>query len=101
MTVTDPTIARRPTPNDSPARHTTHNRETKLFARTSEFWAMLSGVVVVAVIYNASNDQSLDLWRATLLGTAIAIAYIVSRGLAKAGRSDRHDTIRHDTDSAY
>ena len=97
MTVTDPTIDQRSTPSYAPVEHTSrHLRETKLFAKTSEFWAMLVGVIAVAVIYNSSSDQSLDLWRATLLGTAIAIGYIVSRGLAKVGSRDRHDR-----DSSY
>jgi hypothetical protein len=74
-----------PTVSRAPVEHTSHERETRRFAKTSEFWAMLAGVIVVAVIYRASSDQSLDLWRATLLGTVIAIAYIISRGLAKAG----------------
>ena len=65
-------------------------RETRLFAKTSEFWATLIGIVAVAAIYNAAADTSLDLWRASLLGTMIGIAYIVSRGIAKAG-SQHHD----------
>jgi hypothetical protein len=59
--------------------------ETRLFAKTSEFWAMLVGIAVIVVVYNAADDSSLDLWRACLLGTALAAAYIVSRGFAKAG----------------
>jgi hypothetical protein len=60
-------------------------RETRLFAKTSEFWAMLVGVVAIVAIYNAADDASFDLWRACLLGTVLAAAYIVSRGFAKAG----------------
>jgi len=59
--------------------------ETRLFAKTSEFWAMIVGVVAIAIIYNAAADSSFDLWRACVLGTVLGVAYIVSRGLAKAG----------------
>jgi len=66
--------------------------ETRLFAKTSEFWAMLVGVAAIAVIYNAASDTSFDLWRACVLGTVLAVAYIVSRGIAKAGtRADDDD----------
>jgi hypothetical protein len=92
MTVTDSTKTQRPTVSHTPVEHTDHERETRRFAKTSEFWAMAAGVIVVAVIYMASSDQSLDLWRATLLGTVIAVAYIVSRGLAKAGSRDHTHT---------
>src|SRR3954452_1610631 len=64
-------------------------RETRLFAKTSEFWAVLIGIAAVAAIYNAAADASLNLWRATLLGTMLGVAYIVSRGIAKAG--SHHD----------
>jgi hypothetical protein len=63
-------------------------RETKPSFMTTEFWAMLAGIVAVVVIYNASADRSLDLFRASLLATLIAVGYIVSRGLAKAGSHD-------------
>src|SRR3954451_10531425 len=59
--------------------------ETRRFAKTSEFWAMIVGVVAIAIIYNAAADSSFDLWRACVLGTVLGVAYIVSRGLAKAG----------------
>ena len=63
-------------------------RETKPSFMTTEFWAMLLGVVAIVAIYNAAADTSLDLFRATMLGTALAVGYIVSRGLAKSGTSD-------------
>jgi hypothetical protein len=65
------------------------HRETRLFARTSEFWAMLIGVAAIIVVYNVADDATFDLWRACLLGTILAVAYIVSRGIAKAG--SHHD----------
>lgn len=63
-------------------------RETKPSFMTTEFWAMLIGVGALAVIYNASDDPSLDLFRVSLLATLMAVAYIASRGLAKAGSRD-------------
>jgi hypothetical protein len=65
--------------------------ETRLFVRTSEFWAMLVGVAAIVVIYNASSDSSLDLWRACILGVVLAVAYIVSRGFAKSGSQPAED----------
>ena len=76
----------RPTEN-----FTARRRETKLFAKTSEFWAMLVGVIAVAAVYNAAADTSLDLFRASLLATILGTAYIVSRGFAKAGARDDHE----------
>jgi len=65
-------------------------RETKPSFMTTEFWAMILGIAALVVIYNAAADVSLDLFRATMLGTALGIGYIVSRGLAKSGTSDRN-----------
>jgi hypothetical protein len=64
-------------------------RETKPSFMTTEFWAMIIGVVAVVVIYNAAADTSLNLWRASVLATALAIGYMVSRGWAKSGTRDR------------
>jgi hypothetical protein len=56
-------------------------RETKPSFMTTEFWAMLAGIVALVVIYNVSDDPSLTLFRACLLGTVLAAGYFVSRGL--------------------
>jgi hypothetical protein len=72
------------------------HRETRLFAKTSEFWAMLVGVVAIVVVYNVADDETFNLWRACLLGTVLAVAYIVSRGFAKAG-SRHHDAFGDST----
>ena len=96
MTYTDPN---RPTTNGAndpfvmdpqrrPAPIRSAARETKPSPKTTELWAMIGAVVVLTVIYNASADLSLNLFRACLLGTIVAAAYIVSRGLAKAGSRD-------------
>jgi hypothetical protein len=95
MNMTDPSSPTTTRANDGdlmPGRRTeplrTSARETKPSPKTTELWIGLVGVVVLAVVYNASRDASLDLFRACLLGTIIAAAYIVSRGLAKAGSHD-------------
>jgi hypothetical protein len=82
---------------DDVARTTTRHRiwsETKPSPKTTELWFMIIGVVALAIIYNAASDVSLDLFRACLLGTMLAMAYIVSRGLAKAASHDDYDDVR-------
>jgi hypothetical protein len=64
------------------------SRETKPSFMTTEFWAMLAGIVALVVVYNVADNPSLDLWRTCLLATVIATAYIVSRGFAKSGSDD-------------
>jgi hypothetical protein len=57
--------------------------ETKWALLTTEFWAMvaLTGAVLIA----AAVSDSLDDIRAWTLVTVIGAAYIISRGIAKAG----------------
>ena len=71
-------------------------RETKPSVMTTELWAMVLGVVALVVIYNASSDRSLDLFRASLLATILATGYMISRGLAKSGSRDTHQNDRSD-----
>ncbi len=59
--------------------------ETKLSLKTTEFWAM--GGVIGAILIAAAVSDSLGDVRAWTLVTIVAAAYIVSRGLAKAGSS--------------
>ncbi len=70
-------------------------RETKSSFLTTEFWAMLAGVVLLVVTYNISDEPSLDLFRTCLLSTVLAAAYIVSRGWAKSGSTDHWDDERY------
>jgi hypothetical protein len=60
-------------------------RETKPAFLTTEFWFAAGGIAALIVIYLVEDDPSLDLFRTALLATLIGIAYIISRGLAKAG----------------
>ena len=69
-------------------------RETKPSFMTTEFWAMVAGIVALVVLYNVTDNPDLTLWRTSLLCTVIASAYIVSRGWAKSGSHDDH--IVHD-----
>ena len=80
-----------------PSRRTWTAGETKGSWKTTELWAAIVGVVALIVVYNASDDLSLDLFRACLLCTVLGSAYIVSRGFAKSGsRPEHHDWRDHD-----
>jgi hypothetical protein len=68
-------------------------KETKPSFMTTEFWLMIIGVAGLIVLYNVTDNPSLDLWRTCLLCSLIGTAYIVSRGLAKSG------TVRRDYNS--
>jgi hypothetical protein len=68
--------------------------ETKPSFMTTEFWAMVAGIAALIVVYNVADDPSLDLFRTCLLCTLAGMAYVVSRGLAKAGAARRWDRDR-------
>ena len=57
--------------------------ETKLSFKTTEFYAMAG--VIVAILAASAISDSLDDVRAWTLVAGVAAAYIISRGLAKAG----------------
>jgi membrane protein YdbS with pleckstrin-like domain len=77
--------------------------ETKLSFLSTEFWAAVGGVAALIVVYNVSSDPSLSLWAASLLCALLAMAYIVSRGLAKSGsqRIRRWETDGRDGRGSY
>ena len=65
--------------------------ETKLSFKTTEFYAMVG--VIVAILAASAYSDSLGDVRAWTLVAGVAAAYIISRGLAKAGSSstgERH-----------
>ena len=66
----------------------TRREETKASFLTTEFWAMIG--VIAAVLVAAQQADNFDAPRAWTLVAAVAIGYMVSRGLAKAG-SDYRD----------
>ena len=57
--------------------------ETKWAPLTTEFWAMAA--LIAAILIATAISDSLDDIRAWTLVTVIGAAYIVSRGIAKAG----------------
>jgi hypothetical protein len=57
--------------------------ETKLSLKTTEFWAM-AGIIAAILIASAVSDTLGDV-RAWTLVAAVAIGYMISRGLAKSG----------------
>ena len=75
-------------PRSEPSERTWHastrgQDETKLSFKTTEFWAM--GGVIAAILIAAAVSDSLGDVRAWTLVAGVAAAYIISRGLAKAG----------------
>jgi hypothetical protein len=107
VTATD--VARRE--ENHMANGTTRNRgvetrrlpETKTFLATSEFW--VCAIAIAALMFAAYvMDDIVDptAWR---YATWVAIGYIVSRGLAKAGSQRNYDEYRRaasgDDDIAY
>ena len=61
--------------------------ETKWALLTTEFWAMVG--VIVATLIAAAVADNFDAPRAWVIVGIVAAAYIVSRGLAKAGTAHR------------
>lgn len=57
--------------------------ETKPFFLTSEFAASLLAVAGIAI--TAMSSDSFGAWRAWVLITAVTVAYLLSRGIAKSG----------------
>jgi hypothetical protein len=53
---------------------------------TSEFWFMLIGAIVLGIL--AYTSDALGVRWGMGFATAVVVAYIVSRGIAKAGSSD-------------
>ena len=66
--------------------------ETKLSFKTTEFYAMVG--IIVALLAAAAYSDSLGDVRAWTLVAGVASAYIISRGLAKAGSSYPGDDAR-------
>lgn len=66
------------------ARH----RETKPFYRTSEFVVWLLATAGVLLATYVKYGRRLTAWHGWILVTVLAVAYVVTRGLAKAGSRD-------------
>jgi len=71
-----------------------HTPETKAFFKTSEFavWGLtVIGLLIAGAVVDSSNLQH-DVFRANLVWTLITVvsfAYIISRGISKAGTKYR------------
>ena len=88
MATTDVTVGQR---SDARSRTTTtHRDETKASFLTTEFYVMLAAVA--GILIAAAQADNFDAPRAWTLIAAVAIGYMVSRGLAKSGSAHRdHD----------
>jgi hypothetical protein len=64
-----------------------HRQETKPSFITTEFWAMAG--VIAAILVAAQQADNFDAPRAWTLVAAVAIGYMLSRGLAKSGSAHR------------
>ena len=71
-------------------RHEADSTETRRAFKTTEFFVMLATIAAV-IIAGYAADDSLDVARIWTLVTVLAAAYMVSRGLAKAGSYERED----------
>ena len=63
--------------------------ETKSALKTTELLALVAGVA--GILIAASQTEELNSWRAWLLITILGAAYMISRGLAKAGKGNWQD----------
>jgi hypothetical protein len=69
-----------------------HPTETRPAVRTTEFFVFLATVAIVIVV-GYSGDDSLDTRSLWTLVTILASAYMLSRGIAKAGSYERRSDI--------
>jgi hypothetical protein len=81
MATVEATARQRTNASPSEARRT--HDETKHALKTTEFFAM-AGVIGAILIASAISDSLGDV-RAWTLVAAVAIGYMISRGLAKSG----------------
>ena len=77
-----PTAMRSRTAGSSSSRRFISD-ETKLSLKTTEFWAMV-GVIAAILVATAISDSLNDV-RGWTLVAAVAIGYMLSRGLAQSG----------------
>jgi hypothetical protein len=61
--------------------------ETKVSFLTTEFWAMVG--IIAATLVACAQADNFDAPRAWTIVGAVAIGYMVSRGLAKSGSAHR------------
>ena len=92
MAATETAERRRMNASSNEARRT--HDETKLSLKTTEFWAMLAivaGILIASAVVgqgDGNGNADVDAFpavRAWLYIAIVAVGYMVSRGLAKAG----------------
>lgn len=69
-----------------------HPSETRRAPKTTEFFVLLASVAVVIVV-GYTGDDSLDTRTIWTLVTILASAYMVSRGIAKAGSYEHRSDV--------
>jgi hypothetical protein len=70
--------------------------ETKPFFLTSEFVGAV--LVIAGIAITAAASDAFGAWRAWILITAVAVGYMVSRGIAKSGTRSHADDPRENVD---
>ena len=70
--------------------------ETKPFYLTSEFVGSVLAIAGIAI--TAVSSDAFGAWRAWILITAITVAYMISRGIAKSGTRSHADDPREHLD---
>jgi hypothetical protein len=75
-----------------PARVESHTTETRRSIATSEFWAFL--VVCAGILVAAYTDEAFDVDHAWSLVAGIPAAYLLARGIAKAGSRESYERDR-------
>ena len=71
--------------------------ETKASYKTTEFFAflaVLAGILISAGVVDQANNGGFGARQAWLYATILTVGYMVSRGLAKAGRRQPSDEDR-------
>ena len=89
-TTSVPDTTQRPHPRVSSNVSVNRHDETKPSFLTTEFYAMVG--VIWAVLIAAKVSDSLGDVRAWTLVSAVAIGYMLSRGLAKSGSTHQIDS---------
>ena len=86
MATPDTALVGEPTTSNA-RRSVVHREETKPSFMSTEFYAMIAAVVGILVA--VAQADNFDAPRAWTLIAAVAIGYMVSRGLAKSGSTHR------------
>ena len=89
---TAPSIGAREHDVRGPAYVEHHRTETRRSIVTSEFWAFL--VACAAILVAAYTDEAFDVDHAWTLVAGVTAAYLLSRGIAKAGSQERYERDR-------